>query len=650
MRKLKKILNERIDLLKQSNQTFEDIFKCINHQEENTFSEELVGYKINKTTYKEAKEASILMAHYFHDQITLDKGSYVGLMMENRKEWVFSFWGLLMAGYKPVLFNTRLGVVLNTEVVNLLEVKTIVTDTNVGISSHELNIEGVNLEKYHGKPFDFMWENEIAITSSATSLNIKVCFYRGENISRQILNTHGIIAQNTIIMKHYNNELKQLAFLPFYHVFGLIATYFWFTFFSRTFIFLKDYSTDTILNTIKRHKVTHIFAVPLLWHGVYKEIMKQVNHMGEKTKKKFNRAIKFSLFVQNIFPKLGLRLAKRMFKDVHKKLFGDSVFFLITGGSYINPEALRVINGIGYPLFNGYGMSEIGITSVDLSKRVKRRINGSIGQPFDSVEYRVEDDILYVRGTSLANFTVSNQGREEIKPDEWFNTQDIAHKENNQYYLNGRKDDVVISINGEKNNPDIIEKELFFENVNRFSVIGLKENNNYYLSLIVELSEGVHNIVLKKIIDEIEANLTKLKKQKYHIERVYVTYDPIAPASAVKVGRTILKKLIDHGKVELIPLHEIKSRESLSTESIENNIILEIVELISEILQKDQQEISLDSHFILDLGGTSLEYLTLLMKLNEIYHIDFDYINIGNLDTPRKFSDFVLQNIKESND
>lgn len=650
MRKLKKILNERIDLLKRSNQTFEDIFKCINHQEENTFSEELVGYKINKTTYKEAKEASILMAHYFHDQITLDKGSYVGLMMENRKEWVFSFWGLLMAGYKPVLFNTRLGVVLNTEVVNLLEVKTIVTDTNVGISSHELNIEGVNLEKYHDKPFDFMWENEIAITSSATSLNIKVCFYRGENISRQILNTHGIIAQNTIIMKHYNNELKQLAFLPFYHVFGLIATYFWFTFFSRTFIFLKDYSTDTILNTIKRHKVTHIFAVPLLWHGVYKEIMKQVNHMGEKTKKKFNRAIKFSLFVQNIFPKLGLRLAKRMFKDVHKKLFGDSVFFLITGGSYINPEALRVINGIGYPLFNGYGMSEIGITSVDLSKRVKRRINGSIGQPFDSVEYRVEDDILYVRGTSLANFTVSNQGREEIKPDEWFNTQDIAHKENNQYYLNGRKDDVVISINGEKNNPDIIEKELFFENVNRFSVIGLKENNNYYLSLIVELSEGVHNIVLKKIIDEIEANLTKLKKQKYHIERVYVTYDPIAPASAVKVGRTILKKLIDHGKVELIPLHEIKSRESLSTESIENNIILEIVELISEILQKDQQEISLDSHFILDLGGTSLEYLTLLMKLNEIYHIDFDYINIGNLDTPRKFSDFVLQNIKESND
>ncbi len=195
-----------------------------------------------------------------------------------------------------------------------------------------------------------------------------------------------------------------------------------------------------------------------------------------------------------------------------------------------------------------------------------------------------------------------------------------------------------------------MKKELFFENVNRFSVIGLKENNNYYLSLIVELSEGVHNIVLKKIIDEIEANLTKLKKQKYHIEKVYVTYDPIAPASAVKVGRTILKKLIDHGKVELIPLHEIKSRESLSTESIENNIILEIVELISEILQKDQQEISLDSHFILDLGGTSLEYLTLLMKLNEIYHIDFDYISIGNLDTPRKFSDFVLQNIKEGND
>ena len=71
-------------------------------------------------------------------------------------------------------------------------------------------------------------------------------------------------------------QLKQLAFLPFYHVFGLFAVYFWFTFFGRTLVFLRDYSADTILKTCRRHQVTHIFAVPMLWHTIEKQVRAEV--------------------------------------------------------------------------------------------------------------------------------------------------------------------------------------------------------------------------------------------------------------------------------------------------------------------------------------------------------------------------------------
>ena len=40
---------------------------------------------------------------------------------------------------------------------------------------------------------------------------------------------------------------------------------------------------------------------------------------------------------------------------------------------------LRTINGLGYPLYNGYGMTEIGVTSVELSPDVKQRLLGYIG-------------------------------------------------------------------------------------------------------------------------------------------------------------------------------------------------------------------------------------------------------------------------------
>lgn len=645
VRELKAIINERISLIKQSNRSFKDIFNCVHYQENNTFSEELDGFKIVKTTYKEAKMSSILMGHYFDTNISLPKGSYVGLMMENKKEWIFSFWGLLMAGFKPVLLNTRLGLTLNKDVVKLLDLKMIVSDQEIGLTNDEININKIKLEETDRTIDDFIWENEIALTTSATTLNIKICVYKGENIAAQILNTDRIISENTLILKHYNKELKQLAFLPFYHVFGLIATYFWFAFFSRTFVFLKDYSIDTILNTIKRHKVTHVFAVPLLWHGIHKEIIKQVNQKGKKTKKKFDRAIKFSIFIQRIFPRWGLKLARKMFKEVNNKLFGDSVYFSITGGSYISPETLRVINAIGYPLFNGYGMSEIGIVSVELRKCIRHRLKGSIGKPFESVEYKLEDDVLFVRGRSLASKTITNEGVTILEEGKWFNTKDIAYKDKKHYYLKGREDDIVISPSGEKYNPDMIEKEIYFQTINRFTITGVSEDDNYYLSLIVEVEKDLHQLGVKKVIEEIESNLKSLQKNKYNIEKVFITYDPIAAPTAIKVSRTILHQLIKEGKVNLIPYNKLKKAEVKDVSELNKAVIDEVIKVIAEVTNKEKDNIKFNSHFFFDIGGTSLEYLTLLVKLKEKHQIEFDFLHNGGLDTAERLADYIIKHI-----
>jgi long-subunit acyl-CoA synthetase (AMP-forming) len=73
------------------------------------------------------------------------------------------------------------------------------------------------------------------------------------------------------------------------------------------------------------------------------------------------------------------------------------VQFCISGGSYIKASSLRLMNALGYPLHNGYGMSEIGITSVELGRKMQDRLKASIGYPFKSVEYKVDADgnIIY---------------------------------------------------------------------------------------------------------------------------------------------------------------------------------------------------------------------------------------------------------------
>ena len=50
-----------------------------------------------------------------------------------------------------------------------------------------------------------------------------VCFYSGKELSEQVLCARSIVRECPRIADHYKDELKQLAFLPFYHIFGLIA-------------------------------------------------------------------------------------------------------------------------------------------------------------------------------------------------------------------------------------------------------------------------------------------------------------------------------------------------------------------------------------------------------------------------------------------
>jgi acyl carrier protein len=438
------------------------------------------------------------------------------------------------------------------------------------------------------------------------------------------MNTKKIVKTNSMAKKHYKGRLKILAFLPFYHVFGLIATYLWYSFFGRTFVFLKDYSTSTILKTVKKHKVTHVFAVPMLWHGIYREITRQVNSSDEKTQKKFKKGIELSIKLQNIFPSLGKIIAGKLFEQIQSKVFGDSIQFMISGGGYISDEANKLINAIGYPLYNGYGMSEIGITSVELRKKVKYRLEGTIGKPFDSVEYLVDDNVLMVKGKSLCKTIITENGSINIDNNEWFNTSDISKKNNNgTYMINGRKDDVVISTSGEKLNPDLIEKEIFIPECIRHCVLGLNYENKNALTLVVEISEGISLFNIKKLVEEVDDNLIKLQKLNYGIERVYFTYDPIAAKTAVKVSRKILMEWVNNGKVKLLNYNQIKARVNVSDEELVNEISAKIKNIMAEVLSMDVSKISVKSHYIFDLGGSSLDYISLLMKLKEDFGIEF---------------------------
>lgn len=643
MVKINKIINTRIKKLNESNKTFEDIFNIIHQDEKFTFCESTDGYRIKKMSYKEIKEKSILCGKYFKNTFS-EKNCFVGLMMENSPLWIASFWGLLMAGYKPMLLNSRLGNKLNQEIINMLDIENVILDNDYSFNCKMININDINLDIYKDEICEFEWANEVALSTSATTLNVKVCVYNGLNFSSQILNTKHIVKNNNLIKKHYKDEIKIMALLPFYHIFGLMASYFWLCFFGRTMVFLKDMSSDTVLKTAKKHKVTHIFAVPMVWNAISKEIQKEISVKDEKTKKRFNKGIKLSNKLQNIFPNLGISITKKLMKEVQQKLFGDSIKFLISGGGYISTSTIELINSIGYPLFNGYGMSEIGITSVELRKKIKYRNLSTIGKPFPSIQYKIENDVLYVKGDSICCEIITKQGKQIIDHNEWFCTNDVATIDNKgYYYILGRNDDVVVSSNGEKINPDLIEKNINLLEVRRFCVLGLENEGINKLSLVVEISKDITKLKVKKIFEEIDIKMQEAKNSGFNIEQIYFTNGAIAAETAIKVSRSLLKKKIDNKEIELIPYNNFKNFNIIDEKIIKDEIYNEILNIFSNVLNKPKEEITVNDHFIFDLGGSSLEYLTLLIELEKKFEINFNFTNGENCYTVYEIFNYIIK-------
>ena len=612
-----KIVKQRCNLLTNSDKKFKDIFEIMFLDKQNVLAEKNDGYRIFKTTYQEAYDTILNLAYSLNKNYSNIKDEYIGISLESSVEWIEAFWAILASGNKPYLINLRHPKELTNSILKTLNVKYVIGD-DYGYDAKLIKLSDLNL--FWDKEYSFNFENEIALSTSATTMKEKIVFYSGEEISAQIFNCKAILKKNKQIKKFYHGSLKQLVFLPLYHIFGLMAVYLWFSFFGRTFVFLNDYSADTILKTIRKHEVTHIFAVPLFWSSIEREINKEVK--DKNLEKKFNKGLNVSLKLQKILRNsdLSLKLSQRLLREVNKSLFGPSVKFCITGGGAIKDSTLRLINALGYPLYNGYGMTEIGITSVELDKF--SRLMNSIGFPFSSVEYKVVDGELYVKGDSISHKMLVD-GKLEIV-DDYFKTNDmVSYDKDGRYFILGRKDDIFISETGENINPDLVEKLLNLDFLTNYSVLAYHNK----LVLIAQIKEYTTKVQLEKINEKINSEISKLPMQ-YNISKYYYTYDDLMASTAIKVSRKYVLYHINNNDIKLIEASDI-------TEEI-NNVDEKILNGVKEVIKNvlNIENINDNDNFFYDLGASSLDYFALINELNNKFSVEIPFEDNPSKTTP----------------
>lgn len=612
--------------LRSSKKRLEDLFAISFAHADMVAYERLVDLRLEKKTYAELRKDIEAFAAYLQSSFPAKEGEYIAIDLANGPSFIIAFWGSLMAGYSPYLVNSYYPLSLRLRLLERLTVTKVIT-----LSPDYPSFYGrpdILAFPAGGIPKEGTWGNAFAISSTLTGLEAKIAVYDGEAIAAEIENSESIVKKNRWFINDYRGAIKVAAILPFFHVFGMVVSYLWFSFYGRTIVFFRDLAPETVRATIIRHGVTHVFAPPLLFHKLHAGIKEGVKRAGPKKEKAFGRAVAFLEKLGDLMPGLALVLSRRLLGEVRRKAFGESPRFMISGGAYIDPEALRTINAVGYPLFNGYGTTEASIAGANLAKRFSVRTNGSIGSPFPNVRYAIaEDSTLVVSGKSLAREIIYLDGKTE-RPTS-FSTNDLVREVDGQYFINGRKSDLFVSENGENVSPDLIERELSFPLANHFSLLELDGK----LTLVVEYRKGIAPALIER---ELAAGKSRLASVSYGqcVASVLLTNDPIANPNAIKVSRARLRLAVEKGQVRLFSL-------AAATKEAEGNVPLDdtlalIEELFRQSLGKDVP-VAPNSDYFLDLGGDSMGYISLLISLQSAFGVRFDLEKDRALRTPDDF-------------
>ena len=592
--------------------------------------------KIQSITYGEY-DKKIRRAAWTLAQANLEKG-HIGIKLENSPEWPVFVWAALMAGWSPVLLDVKGEKKTTAHLLKQANARALITEESSEGYQGVTVFRPKELLGQEAAPEDYQptWADEICLTTSGTTGTAKVYSYNGYAMGNQMANAKDIITRaGDIMYDETEGPCKNLAFLPLHHIFGFVAVYMWYSFFGKTIVYLADRNPKTIMETCRRHEVTHIYCVPMFWNNVAQGVIRKAKQGGQE--KMFSRMANISMAMQKRMKNKGRKMvANSVFKSVQANLVGSSIRYLISGGGHILPETLQIINAIGYPLYNGFGMTEAGITSVECSSDVEVRLQGSVGIPFESVEYKVtgEDGTgeLLIRGSSLHTGQWIDGVFHPRNQEDWFSTGDIARLENGKLFLEGRAKEVIVNQSGENIYPD--ELEDYFINlpgVKNLCVTGLNTGGAYEdIVIVLELEAGLEAkeiAALAEAIDEINRALPMGKK----LAKVLVSPKPLPVANGIKVQRQKLRKKIEKGEWDVLNLDlTLKVLESPEKKNVDRSqdfdqefleIRDQVRKIFAEVLILDESEIGDFDHFVTDLGGDSLSVIGVIAQLEEKYNL-----------------------------
>ena len=646
----------RASLLLDTSKRMEDIFFLTMKKNEKRIAVEYINekgkikhYRYNKMRSHSYELASTLSQYL----IQQPKNVPVILKMANSPHWCEVFWAILMCGYKPLLIDARTSKEGVIHVAEMSKALAIITDDLNQYPIQKISLDDLLAEK-HRYSFTPTWENEVIFSSSGTTGDVKLMVFNGENLCNQICCSLEMGHETADIMySEKMGKVKILAMIPFHHIFGFVAVFLWYTFYGKTIVFPSSNAPSDIQYICQKVGITHVYSVPLFWDSLALGVSRKAALEGPQRVELLDKMIGYNTgkIDRNEAGIAALPVAR---DTVQRKLLGNKVRFCISGGGFLSRETLTQINGLGYNLYNGYGMTEVGVTSVELSPEVEERLKGRIGKPLHGVTYKIEggkaSGELLIKSPTIHVREIIN-GVEQpatLTEDGFFRTGDIAETDaTGGYYLKGRIKDVIINADGENIFPD--ELEIFFKGIKHLinvCVLGVdqKGSKNQKVVAAVEVDNNATEEEIETLKAEMKEIGQKLPKGT-KITEFYFCRKKLPIANNMKVKRFVVKKGIESNSNDYISFDfkaESKASKVFDKETVEK-ILEPMRSIFSKILILPKFKIDDEGHWVDDLGGDSMSYVELITTVQDTFDVTIPEELYGRLATVNDFTEEVAK-------
>jgi len=362
--------------------------------------------------------------------------------------------------------------------------------------------------------------------------------------------------------------------------------------------------------------------VPRLYMALLDAISMAAKARGTIPAYLFRLLLAVSIFVRRHF---ALRIGRIVFFRVHAAI-GPKIRILASGGAHLDPDVGEKLEGLGYEVLNGYGLTETSPV-LTMTPRGRGRI-GAEGIPRPGIAIKIEAEPGQPFGEVLATGPNVFSGywknetatRAAFTPDGWFRTGDLGFLDSENYlYITGRKSEMIVLPGGEHIFPEEVETR--YGAIPAIRELAILEETGKLVALVVpnDVFIRTHGAARIEALLREALETAGLKLASYaRISGFAVTHEALP--------RTHLGKLKRHLLPDLYAKARLPAAAAAAAPVTEEDRAFLAKPLPAAIDNWFRQRypgkpVALDSVLQIDLGIDSLEWVTLTLELQNRFGI-----------------------------